>query len=66
MVERFNDKVRSSEQVEKTFHLVRIGTMSRWRDKIQTEDGLVVAHHPHPHYAEMFREATAKLQFSSR
>ena len=38
MVERFNDKVRSSEQVEKTFHLASLGTMSRWRDKIQTED----------------------------
>ena len=64
LMEYFSDRIRTSEQVEKTFHLTSLGTVSRWQEKLVAEDGLVVAHHSHSRVAEMFREVRANFQFS--
>ena len=64
LLEYFNDKVRSLHQIEKAFRVTTLGVVSRWRDKLLAEDGLLVAHHPHTLYAEMFRQVRANFQIS--
>ncbi len=64
LLEYFNDRIRSVEQVERTFQLPSLGVVSLWRGKSLGERGLLVAHHPHSPFVELFRQIRANFQFS--
>ena len=63
--ERFNERIRTPEQVEKTFAVPTIGAMPQWRDKHLGIDGLLVAQYPHSRHAEIFRQVRTNFQFSA-
>jgi len=65
VIEFFNDKARSPEDIERRTGLTRIATVLRWANKELGDKEVALLSQPKSHYAEAFRQAKVNVQFLS-
>ena len=65
VVEFFNDKAKSSEEIERRTGLTRIATILRWTPKEIGAKEVTLLSQPRSSHAEAFRQAKVNVQFLS-
>ena len=65
VIEFFNDKATSSEEIERRTGLTRIATILRWTPKEIGTKGATLLSQPRSSHAEAFRQAKVNVQFLS-